>query len=275
MAVGVGPLLAQNPPRRAKVCIIGASVSAGFEDLTSRQADGSVNRSYRLDVALRKAWPRALARVYNLSNPLMFRGPAESGRQQIDAAKRVAPDLVLAVDFPFWFGYGRSPRGADDQIEASRLALQQRGLSLLAELECPLLIGDYPDMRGASTKMLPRAVIPNRRTIEALNAALRAWAKPRRNVQVLSLAEFVEAAVTKDQTMAFGARQVVFPKNFLLQSDRLHATRIGMLVLVTQLTQLLPQVLAPEHPLLGPRVTLKGLVEAADLESDLPELSRR
>jgi hypothetical protein len=146
---------------------------------------------------------------------------------------------------------------------------------MLAELDCPLLIGDYPDMQGASSKMLPRSMIPNRKTIEALNAALRAWAKSRRNVQVLALAEFVETAVSKDQTMAFGARQVVFPRNFLLQSDRLHATRLGMLVLVTRLTQLLPRLLTPGHPLLGPDVTLKGLVEAAHLESELPELLPR
>lgn len=256
--------------KRQKVVVMGASVSAGFEDPTSRQADGSVNRSFKLDRVLKKAWPRKLARIYNVANLMMFQVPLKAGQKQVDAAKRVDADLVIGIDFPFWFGYGFATAVAKDVVSKDRLAIQQKCFAMLDELECPILLGDYPDMRGASTKMLPRYMIPNSVTIAALNKQLYAYAAERKHVHVVSLARFVKRAVNQSQTYSYGEGKLVFPKNYLLQSDRLHATRLGVAVLTTHLLAAVPGILKPTNPLLGHRATLETLVKDLGLEDELP-----
>lgn len=267
-APAVGQNSTTKPPN---VVVVGASVSAGFSDPTSKREDGLSNRTYTLDVALKKAWPRGVARIKNYANMAMFARPLAAGRRQIDLAKKRKPDLLIAVDFPFWFGYGFSARGEKGELEKARLELQKKGLAMLEEFQCAIVAGDYPDMRGASTKMLPRYMIPNEATIKALNENLRAWASKRKNVQVFPLANFVKEAVDKEKTYPYGKDKVVFPKNYLLQSDRLHPTRLGALVLVLHLTEALPAILPKDSPLLRTEVTLKGLVEKAGIEGDLPE----
>lgn len=268
--------LAQAEPaavKRQKVVVIGASVSAGFEDPTSKREDGSVNRSFKLDLVFKKVWPRKVARVYNAANLLMFQDAVGAGQRQVDLAKKVGADLVIALDFPFWFGYGFPSFDSvvkKGEISKSRMAEQQKCFKMLDELKCPVLIGDYPDMRGASTKMMPRYMIPNLATIVALNEELHAYAAKRKNVHVVSLAKFVKRAVTEPQTYPFGDDKVVFPKYHLLQADRLHATRLGVVVITTHLLSALPGVLAKDSPLLGHGATLKSLVKTMRLEDDVP-----
>ncbi|MCA8954660.1 MAG: hypothetical protein KDC87_01220 [Planctomycetes bacterium] len=262
---------AARGPERTKVVVVGASVSAGFEDPTSRGSDGAPNRSYRLDVALKKIWSRDVARVYSGANFLMFTDPTGYGRRQIDSAKKVRADLVLGIDFPFWFGYGPHGREAAGVLEGRRLAAQAKCLAMLEELDCPLLIGDYPDMRGASHKMLPARMVPNKVTLAQLNHRLLAWAAKRPKVRVLSLADFVAKATTQPMRLDYApGRTVTFPKYFLLQSDRLHATRLGVLVLVRQIRDVLPQLLPKAHPLLAVDPTLCDLVQATGLADQLP-----
>jgi len=257
---------------RQQVVILGASVSAGFADPTSKGPDGEVNRTYKLDRAFKKAWPRAVARIYNFSDLLMFMQPEERGKKQIEAARKLQPDLLVAIDFLVWFGYGsKQGKVADDDIDAVRLQQLDKGLALLEGFQCPIVLGDYPDMHGASTNMLPPSMIPNVATLGALNKRLHQWAKTRKTVHVFPLASFVKAAVTLEQVYPWGdQQQVALPKNFLLQSDRLHATRLGMLVVVLRIAEALPSILPRSHPLLRPRVTFKGLVEAAGIEDDVP-----
>ena len=276
VVIGLSALPAQQEAaptalKRQQVVVMGASVSAGFEDPTSKRADGSVNRSFKLDVVLKKVWPRPMARVFNVANLMMFRDPEAGGRRQIDAAKKLAPDLVVAIDFPFWFGYGFGKASKDGKIQEDRLAQQDKCFRLLDELKCRVLLGDYPDMSGASKRMMPGVMVPNRLTRAALNKNLLAYASKRQHVQVASLAKFVKRAVTKPQTYAYGEGQVVFPKYFLLQSDRLHATRLGIAVLTTHVLDALPGILDPKSPLLSHRATLETLVKDLGIEDQLPE----
>ncbi len=275
-AVFVAPAAPQNPnpagSARQQVVIFGASLSAGFADPTSKGPDGEVNRTYKLDAAFKKAWPRAVARIYNFSDLMMFMQPEERGKKQIEAARKRKPDLLLGIDFLIWFGYGsKQGKFADDEIDAVRLKQLDKGLVLLEGFKCPIVVGDYPDMHGASPHMLPRRMIPNVATLGALNKRLRTWAKTRKTVHVFPLASFVKEAVTRKQVYPWGdGEQVALPKNFLLQSDRLHATRLGTLVVVLRVAEALPSVMPESHPLLRPNVTFKGLVEAAGIEDDVP-----
>ena len=265
---------AQDEPgavKRQRVVVIGASVSAGFEDPTSRLEDGSVNRSFKLDQVLKKVWPREVARVYNAANLLMFQDPAGAGRRQVDLARKLKADLVIAIDFPFWFGYGFGGAAKPAEVSKRRMALQKKCLDLLDELECPILLGDYPDMRGASTKMLPRYMIPNGPTIKALNEQIHAYATKRKNVRLVPFAKYVKRAVSEPQTYPYGDKKIVFPKYYLLQSDRLHATRLGVVVVTTHVLSALPDALAKDSPLLRHDATLRSLVRALRLEDALPQ----
>ena len=273
-----GPVASRpSPPVRHEVIILGASVSAGFVDPTSQRADGLANRSLRLDVALKKHWPRELARLRNYADLMMFLNAAGSGRRQVAKARKRKPALVLGIDLPIWFGYGRVRRGAAGEVEKGRLLLQDKGLALLAELAglgCPVVVGDYPDMHGASRQMLPPHLIPNQATLKVLNERLRKFAAAHANVHVFPLASFVARAVGSTQKYVYGKDEVVFPKNYLLQSDRLHATRLGMLVLVHQLQAQLPAALGKTHPLVLHKTNFKQLVENAGAEDDLPEANK-
>lgn len=264
-----------KPAKRQKVVVIGASVSSGFVDPFGKRADGESNHTYTMQTALKKAWPREVARVYSFSDLLMFQGATKSGPRQVGKAIRVRPDLVIGFDYLFWYGYGWKGNAAEGVLEPRRLKLQAKGFASLESLTCPVILGDYPDMHGADKRMLPPQMIPNVTTLAELNKRLLAWAAKRKNVVVISLAAFLEEAVNTEQVFSLGQRKITFPKKYLLQSDRLHVTRLGMLVAVLRLQRHLGQLLPRTHPLVTTKVTFQSLLENAGIEDDLPEQEKQ
>src|SRR5688572_20613197 len=138
MALGVlatPPLRAQDHRSAAAdqapvVAVVGASVSAGFADPRPR-ADGERNETVTLRHVLRALWRegRAEIRAREAAMLPMFLNPDDDGRQQLEHVLKEPPALVLALDFPFWFGYGARRGDA-----AARLAAQARGFELLDRL---------------------------------------------------------------------------------------------------------------------------------------------
>lgn len=251
-------------PRKPSVVILGASVSAGFSDqfmTATTAADRAHNFTLRLAVGVTPLWAEDAVTVRDVSNLNFFQDPSRIGRLQVDRAVRAEADLVLAVDYLFWFGY--SVRGGGKE---QRLALQREGLEQLARIEAPLLVGDYPEMGDVDPRMMPRRAVPDAETLVALNANLRAWAKDHQNVRVFALATMVDSLRTEPREVQVdGVRRILRPAD-LLQTDRLHATRLGMAVLVEQLGDdvraMLPGT-APARP--RPRA-LTALIEDLSLE---------
>jgi len=218
------PPTALTPP--ARVAVVGASVSAGF--VHGVLTGGSINNDSvpASDVA------KALydkAKVDAFANVWLFRNPARLGAMQVASARAAAPDLTLAVDFLFWFGYG---------AHHARLKAQAEGLRLLGMLPGEVIVGDYPDMRGASRRMLRPSQIPDAGTLDELNRRVYAFAANRPNVRVFPLARWIHSA------RAHGYRWrtpkgcvVTLPAKDLFQSDRLHASRLGMAVLGLELAR--------------------------------------
>jgi hypothetical protein len=257
-------------PPPIRVGIIGASVSGGFVDVMDPDAKPP-NASFPLKKVLRAAWRDQEVRIKDTTTGLglaMFLRPTKYGERQIKLLSRHRPQLVIGVDFVFWFGYG--PHGYGPAGQQRRLALQQKGLSLLERLDAKLLLGDYPDMTGAARRMLPAHFVPKPDTRKKLNERLAAWAQKRGNVLVFPLSQFATDARTKTQVFAYGERKVSFPKLSLLQSDRLHATRLGMVILVHHLGQALPKLLTADHPLAKTDYSLPTLVRRLGVEDDLP-----
>ena len=158
---------------KPKIDIMGASVSAGYVDQRLPES-GERNETVPLVRVLRHIWPRDVATVGSRADVAMFMNPEERGERQVLRTLGSQPDLVVAVDFLFWFGYGFAPgaRGGHDE----RLELQARGLELLDRLLCPIILGDYPDMSGADARILSPRMIPEPETLAELNRRLRAWA---------------------------------------------------------------------------------------------------
>ena len=250
---------------RHEVVVIGASVSAGYMDMdmTVDRADGVSNRTVRLDLPLKKVWDRELARVRNFSSMMMFQDPDRLGQQQIDMAKKVSADVVVAVDYLFWFCYGGSPRGRMEKLE--------RGLKTLEALECPMVVGDIPDMHGAEARILRPSMIPDVDTLAAMNARVRAWVKKREGVVLFPLAAFASDIKKGKQVVQYDEKKtLLLPKNFTLQSDLLHTTRFGVTILAHRVVEALPTILGPRHALVPSDFTLKKLIEALGIEEDLP-----
>jgi len=178
---------AEEAPKR--IHVIGASVSGGFEDgpLTGAKEQGD---TIPLHVVL-KQWADGEVRVSThppMQMCMLFMDPDEKGSQMIALAKKKKADIIVAADFMFWFAYGWV-RGDQLQGRSQRF---QRGLKLLEEFQVPVLVGDLPDMTGASTRLLRPAMIPPPNVQAALNKQLTEWANARPNITIVPLAQVVK-----------------------------------------------------------------------------------
>ena len=247
-----------------KVTIVGASVSAGFSDqfLTARTAaHREHNATLRLQAAIEPLFAPDKVAVTDLSTFLMFQQPERYGARQVEKALQGEPDLVLAIDFMFWFGY--CIRGGDQK---ARLALQEQGLACLAKVKQPLLVGDYPEMRDADPRMMGPHVIPDDATLRALNDGLHAWAKARPNVRVFALSKLITELRETKCVVALGDKSYELEPADLLQTDRLHATRLGMAVLALNVTQAMQAMLQEDNAVVARARSLPEIISCLELE---------
>ena len=206
--------------------VIGASLSAGF------------GLSCNLGDALTATLAGEHGPVHADATELFFTNPRLFAGKQLEAVFDGEPTLVVALDFLFWFGYGTAnAAGAPIASEDERLGLLEVGLDLLDELECPLVLGDFPDMSAAIGKMLSKEQVPAPATLARLSDRVRAWAAERGDTIVVPLAGLV-SELAKGQSPRLGKYD--FPEGTVyLQSDQLQPTLEGLkgvtLVLAEQL----------------------------------------
>jgi hypothetical protein len=228
----------------ARIVVMGASLSAGLG--AERDLAAALEASLRA--------PRGAP--VDLGEVLFFVNPVASGAKQVEAALEAEPTLVVALDFLFWFGYGSIDAGGGPiEAEAERLELLERGLALLAALECPLVVADFPDMSGAVGRVLVQAQVPAEATLAQLSRRVREWAGEREHTIVLPLAEIV-ARLAAQQELRVG-RRTFAPGARLLQEDRLHPTLEG---------------LAAMAQLVGDELVRRGLGREEEFEPELDAL---
>jgi hypothetical protein len=255
-------------PEPTVIGVIGASVSAGFVDPRPR-ADGERNRTVPLRAVLEPLWDPDLVTIRDRSDLSTFLDPKRRQAPRIERLLGEEPGLVVGLDFPFWFGYGYV--GSSDS-QAKRLSLQADGLALLSGFACTVVVGDYPDMRGADERMLNPRQIPSEEELAALNAKLRAWAAERDDVLVFPLAAWVAELKTEGVDVEWQGDTVRLEPRHLLQSDRLHASRLGMAVLAERLGRFLREGLPADSPLRPVPVEFETLVEAAGAAFEMTEI---
>lgn len=218
--------------RIQRIGVIGASLSAGFGE--------GVALHRMLDAALLA--PHA---IVDASSSGLFLDTMTIAEIEIGVMRLRGVRLVVAVDFLFWFAYGDKP-------ETAREADLERGLEMLDELDVPMLVGDLPDVHGASPKMISPRQIPDRARLDAFNARIAAWAETRPRVHLLPMAAWTDAL--KGGVPPSIGEVTIGPGDPLLQWDGLHPTARGQAVLVLLVLERL-------------RAWLPGL-EAGDVAAD-------
>lgn len=213
----------------ANVVVIGASMSAGFG--LSGELGTPFNLADMLDLALIDEDTT----MHGLGSGFFFRDPHKLGAGQVERAIALEPTLVIAIDFPFWYGYGNL-RGCE-----SRLGSLERGLAQLDALECPILIGDFPDMSSAAGDsnalrrgevLLHNAQVPSPECLLQLNERLKSWARERERVHVYELSAYTEQQRSDEPLRMRGNVYDSERKGTLLQRDRLHPTYRGTAAIV-------------------------------------------
>lgn len=144
------------------------------------------------------------------------------------------PDLVVAVDFLFWYAYGMTP---NDEVRMRRF---ESGLEMLGRFNCPMVVGDIPDVQAAE-KVVPmiRLVLPSPDFLRRANRRLWEWVNARDRLLptlVLPLANAMTAQMA-GAPLRIGDRE--HPTIGLLQKDQLHPTLEGHRVLCELLQQTL------------------------------------
>jgi hypothetical protein len=271
-SVASGQSQAGTPDAKASrplsVAIIGASVSAGFVDGPLSGGDPS-NKTVPLQQIMR-GWLREVGgRVRSVADLLFFQDPDKSGVQQVERAVAADPDVVLAVDFLFWFAYGGFVEIDDEGEESARMRRLERGLKALDELSCDVVLGDLPDMQGASARLIRPSQIPAPELLEKMNARIRAWAKERKRVHLFELGSLVRRMKTEGVVLELAGGALQVPPAGMLQGDRLHANRLGMAYLGSLLQARLGSILAGRKL---PDWVLDDFVELARADDDVDSI---
>ena len=258
---------AQEAPKH--IHIIGASVSGGFEDgplFGAKKQGDSVSLQHML-----KKWSDGEIKVTShpqLEMWYLFNDPIKTGKKEIELAKKKKADMVVAVDFPFWFGYGYV---SGDKTKA-RLARLETGLGYLKELNVPVVIGDFPNMKGAQIRMLKPRQIPTEATLKLLNDRLAKFAADNKNVTLVPMAQIVKALKDDGVELPLQDGKVKTGPGALLQEDQLHATRLGMALMTFELQATLRAHFPKKHALHEQVWSFEEFAEAAGADGELEAL---
>jgi len=229
-----------EPEPIRRVAVVGASASAGFGIVVMKDSPiGRIPGAWTLARTLRTASRDAIV-VIDLGSSMFFLSPQETGQRLFSRAIQVEPDLVVAIDFLFWYCYGnQGVDGSRKRTLEERMRMLEVGLAVLDTYEGPIVVGDIPDMSGAIGRMLSRSQVPRPDALAALNARIRAWADERPRARVFPLSEVIEK-LGKGEPFFIGehewdARML----DLVLQRDQLHPTIDGQIALVQVLDHLL------------------------------------
>ena len=227
----LAPVVPQSPapapePLLARVAVVGASVSGGFD----------LRRTYGVDLDLARVLCAALeeeADVRVFADTFLFSQPLPRGEKLVAAAAEMDPTLVIALDLPFWFGYG------DGLSPERRLELLDLGLALIERLDAPVVVGDFPDMRAATEvpsafgfPILSKGQVPAPETLEKLNARLAAWVAEDDSRVLVSLDRFHRALREGGEVSVRGNTWGGDDLAKLLLEDQLHPSVEGDIALV-------------------------------------------
>ncbi len=258
----LAPAQVEDVPLLERVVCVGASASGGYG------LNLELKTRVKIGLLLDQMLPAGRAPSVDLGSAMLFQAPDELAIIQIEKALEVEPTLVVAADFLFWFAYTTSRVREDGTARAARL---ERGLALLDRLECPLIVGDLPDMtialtgKGPLGPLLTPQMIPNLRDLETFNVRIRAWATERGDVTLMPMAAFMKRVTAGETIELRGNRWEGDDARQLFQQDLLHPTAegaFGLLVLALDRLVADRDDLDPDSVLWDVEAAYQGLLEA-------------
>ena len=219
---------ASPTPSPLRVFTVGASVSAGFGLSAELATEKDVALAVFLEAALTERGRERVTFV-DEGEGWFFNAPYKSGAKLVDAAIEGDADLVVGVDFLFWYAYGNGSR-----LSPRRAKGLQAGLRQLERLKRPLIIGDLPDISHALKGSGPfggpivnRSMFPSPEELDAMNATIREWARERPEVRVLPLADLMGRYVESKPVRVRDLEWKVSSLGEALQKDLLHPNARG------------------------------------------------
>lgn len=224
-----------------RLVLVGASATYGYGvsmrvEMPPLDAEGKIKPTVSVALNLGDVMECTLItphdKIQTQADLLFFMNSMDIGPKLLQRAKGRKPTAIIGLDFLFWFGYGDANRNYQPiASEDQRLELLEEGLKLLEPLECPIVVGDFPDMSAAVGGMLTPQQMPKPETLVRLNARLREWAKGHPNVAIAPLADLIER-MRKNEAFSIGqARWPAGSASLLLQPDQLHPTAEGLVAL--------------------------------------------
>jgi hypothetical protein len=204
-----------------RVAVIGASMSAGFGTGSGPLAGGvSMADIAQYSIVVDHAVPR------NLASTLAFLSSTGYVDRVIASLAQDPPSAIVALDYLFWSVYG-------DKADEARQKELEAALTGLEKFSCPILIGDLPDVSiataGPSPAITP-AMVPSTAARDGANTRVREWARTRKNVTVIPLAALMKNFSSGAPVEVRGTVWKDAQLRGLLQSDRLHPTVEGLIV---------------------------------------------
>jgi hypothetical protein len=219
-----------------KIAVIGASASAGFGVIENIRVSEDKTRleGVTMSDVLVESGRQCDIVVLDLASGGFFTRPLAFGKSSVQRAVAWKPDLVVGVDFLFWYVYGGRNHADDPEMEkAKRLEGLEEGLAVLELVKCPLVIGEIPDMSLAIGGMLSKRQVPSLEAMKAVNERIHDWADSHANVAVVPLFDLIESLRNKE---AFTIGEHAWPAPTddepMMLPDNLHPNLRGLVALI-------------------------------------------
>lgn len=199
--------------RFRRIAVIGASVSAGF---------GGMSVANEMKAAASDA------RVFDAARLDMYQDALTIGPNEVRQALDSQPDLVIALDFLFWYEYASaSPQQRTQRFEAGLAELDK-----IRATGAAVIVGDVPSYTQASELILPHSMIPSATELADFNVRLRVWAADRKIV-VVPFAEMCQPLLS-DGDIEVTPGEYVRARE-LMAFDGMHPNPVGMWYVMTRI----------------------------------------
>ena len=210
-----------------RVAVTGASVTAGW-GLKTPPIKGDfggypINLKHIIDAMILTPHEE----VAYFGEPMFFAEPVVHGKELIERITAYDPTLIIAVDYLFWFAYGDVGLSGEE----FRINKFEEGLSILGNIQTPLIIGGIPDMQKAIGRVLSASQVPSFESIQTMNTMLYAWATLHPNVTVVDIHSLFMALLDDVSIATYSYTWPAGSQEKLLQKDMLHTTFEGTVAL--------------------------------------------
>jgi len=211
-----------------RVIVTGASVSAGF-GITTPPIKGDlgaypINMKHIMEGLISTEHDE----VEFFGDLLFFKKSRENAKAYIEKIKAHKPTLVIGIDFLFWFGHGTPPKEGDTLTY--RMEKLNFALSLLNQIDAPIILGDLPNVQEAVGKMLSANQVPTSKTLHKLNKRIHEWGDAHDNVTIVDVFGLSNKLMNDEAITFLGHTWPSGSQSSLLQQDMLHTTLEGTVI---------------------------------------------